>query len=238
ALRIDAFRTMDQAVRARVREPHLHDVLLRYATYNGSDPRKAPATLHCIAHVELGLGGFGVEGGMSALVAALVALAQRLGVELRAGEAVSAIDTRAGGVRGVRLADGRAIAARTVIVNADARALRATLLRSAGPDAQAGPPSMSAWTAVARTRRQPARAAHTVFFPVRYEQEFEDIFERQRMPTDPTIYCCAQEPAHGIRGWADHEPVFVMVNAPSADRAVLPASFPEMIRRRLVDAAF
>jgi len=138
----------------------------------------------------------------------------------------------------VRLADGRAIAARTVIVNADARALRTTLLRSAGPDAQAGPPSMSAWTAVARAGRQPARAAHTVFFPVRYEQEFEDIFERQRMPTDPTIYCCAQEPAHGIRGWADHEPVFVMVNAPSADRAVLPASFPEMIRRRLVDAAF
>ena len=97
---------------------------------------------------------------------------------------------------------------------------------------------MSAWTAVARARRQPARAAHTVFFPVRYEQEFEDIFDRHRMPSDPTVYCCAQEPAHGIRGWADEEPVFVMVNAPSAGRAVLPASFAEPIRRRLVDAEF
>jgi 1-hydroxycarotenoid 3,4-desaturase len=238
ALRIDAFRTMDQAVRARVREPHLHDLLLRYATYNGSDPRKAPATLHCIAYVELGLGGFGVDGGMRALVAALVALAQRLGVELRVGEAVSAIDTRAGVVHGVRLADGRAIPARTVIVNADARALRGTLLPSPSPDAHPRTPSMSAWTAVARARRQPARAAHTVFFPLRYEQEFEDIFERHRMPIDPTVYCCAQEPAHGIRGWADDEPVFVMVNAPSADRAVLPASFAETIRRRLVDADF
>jgi 1-hydroxycarotenoid 3,4-desaturase len=92
---------------------------------------------------------------------------------------------------------------------------------------------MSGWTAVARARRQRDRPAHTVFFPARYEQEFEDVFEHRRMPHDPTIYCCAQEVAHGIRGWADHEPLFVMVNAPSG--VTVPRDFAEGIRKRLVD---
>ena len=61
---IDAFRTMQGALEARVRSPYLRDVFARFATYNGSDPRKAPATLHCIAHVEMGLGSFGGKGGI------------------------------------------------------------------------------------------------------------------------------------------------------------------------------
>ena len=76
-IHIDGLRTMESAVHRRVSSPYLRDVLLRYATYNGSDPRKAPATINCIAHVEMAMGGFGIKGGIYTLVEALEALAVR-----------------------------------------------------------------------------------------------------------------------------------------------------------------
>jgi phytoene desaturase len=232
ALRIDAFRTMAEAVRAQVREPHLQDVLLRYATYNGSDPERAPATLHCIAHVELTLGQYGVRGGMGTLVDALEALLVRQGVEIVRGHRVDRVIVSRDAARGVRLDDGSTIEATACVLNCDADAV-APLLGLPSPTAR-GPRSMSGWTAVLRATRRSDRPAHMVLFPSDYRREFADVFDRGRFPIDPAIYCCAQEPAHGIAGWPAHEPVFVMANAPAGGTET-PADFAERIRTTLVD---
>jgi phytoene dehydrogenase-like protein len=54
-----------------------------------------------------------------------------------------------------------------------------------------------------------------VLFPDNYDEEFADLFDRERAPVSPTVYVNAQEAAHGRTGWADHEPLFVMANAPA-----------------------
>jgi 1-hydroxycarotenoid 3,4-desaturase len=54
-----------------------------------------------------------------------------------------------------------------------------------------------------------------VLFPENYLEEFADMFDRQRPPQDPTVYLCAQEVCHGREGWPEHEPLFVMANAPA-----------------------
>lgn len=205
---IDPLRTMAAAIRAKIREPHLRDVLLRYATYVGSDPEKAPATLNCIAHVELALGGYGVEGGISALVGALVRTAERLGVRFRFGERAEQVVVEWGRAVAVRTAEGE-VRADVVVGNAEATHIAAL----AGTPAPPLPTSTSGYTVVLKARRAP-RVAHTVLFPQNYTQEFVDLFQRQRPPVEPTVYLCAQEPCHGRTGWADHEPLFVMVNAP------------------------
>lgn len=218
--RIDPGRRMWSAIRARVRSEHLRLLLARYATYNGSDPRRAPATLNCISHVELTMGGFGVEGGMYQVARVLTRAAERLGVRFRLGRRASAIRTGARGVEGVELADGTVLPASSVIGNADAALVLGRLLppdrrpRGGGRPAE---PSMSGWVGVARARRPRApesRVAHTVLFPERYMEEFADIFDRGRAPTEPTVYLCAQEACHGRTGWAEHEPLFLMANAP------------------------
>lgn len=214
--RIDPLRSMQGAIDRRVRSPHLRSLLARYATYNGSDPRVAPATLNCIAHVELTLGCYGVEGGMYALVRALVRVAERLGVELRCGEPVARITREAGRVTGVELASGERLTARAVVCNADVGHLVADLLPEGGHGLGAPrEPSTSGWTALVRVPRRPERPAHEVLFPERYDQEFADLFDRDRPPAEPTVYLCAQERAHGRTGWPDHEAVFVMANAPA-----------------------
>ncbi len=215
--RIDGLRSMRAAIEAHVRSPHLRDLLARYATYNGSDPRRAPATLNCIAHVELALGGYGVEGGIGALVDALVGVARGAGVTLRTDAPVDAIELDRGRVVAARVGEER-VAADVVVANAEVAHVLADLLPRGvrhGVPAD-GEPSTSGWNGLTAAPADPTRAAHTVLFPERYEQEFVDLFDRRRPPADPTVYLCDQSLAHGRAGWADGRvPLFAMINAPA-----------------------
>lgn len=216
-LRIDPFGRMWPVIRRRVRSPHLRMLLARYATYNGSDVRRAPATLNCIAYVELALGGYGVGGGMYEVTRALLRAAERVGVRVHTGVRVQRLRVRDKRVLGAEDKDGRVWSAPTIVANADAAHTLNDLLpggaKRAHPD-----PSMSGWTAILRAQRRvdaEARTAHTVLFPTEYLQEFTDIFDQHRPPAEPTVYLCAQEACHGRTGWPHHEPVFVMANAPA-----------------------
>lgn len=212
---IDPLRSMQRAIHTQVRSEHLRMLFARFATYNGSDVRRAPATLNCIAHVELALGGYGIEGGVHALVEVLVAVAQGLGVELRLGAPVASVDLDGRRVCGVTLADGTALRAPVVVSNADAGWLGAALPPGTRHGLPAPPQgSMSGWNAVVRATRRPDRPPHEVFFCRDYDQEFADLFDHERPPVEPTLYLCAQEKSHGRTGWTQEEPVFVMVNAP------------------------
>jgi 1-hydroxycarotenoid 3,4-desaturase len=196
---------------------------MRYATYNGSDPFTAPATLHCIAHVELALGGFGVKGGMITLARALATAAAKTGVVVRTNARVRALQRGSHGrLERVVLDGGEVVTASAVVVNADVAHLAAELLpESARALPAPGAPSMSGATMVLKARRRSTRVAHEVLFPRDYQAEFDDIFRRRRSPADPTVYVCAQEKAHERAGWAEHEPLFVMANAPALADGVI-----------------
>ena len=217
--RIDPLRTMWGAIRRRVKDPRLRWLLARYATYNGSDPRRAPATLNCIAHVELALGGYGVRGGMYEVTRALVRAAERLGARVHCGRRVEKILVRHGRVEGVETEGGRIWLADAVVGNADAAHVLGDLLpRASRPRAPSAQPSMSGWVGILKAARRggaEARVAHTVLFPAAYMDEFADVFDRGRPPAEPTVYLCAQEACHARAGWAAHEPVFAMANAPA-----------------------
>ena len=244
--RIDPLRSMRASIERHVQDPHLRDLLMRYATYNGSNALTAPATLNCIAWVELADGAWGVRGGIGALVSALHRVATSLGVVVRLATPATRIELDGDRVVAVHTATDR-LAARTVVVNADVQHLvRRLLPPDAAPAprsrrqlkrlARPQPASTSGWTAVIRARRRPDRPAHAVVFPTDYRAEFVDMFERERPPEHPTVYLCAQEKAHGRHGWAQHEPLFVMANAPAepADAPTDPAVW-ERLRARTLD---
>ena len=215
-LKVDPLHSMRGAITSRITSPELRTLLLRYATYNGSDPTTAPATLNCIAHVELALGGFGVAGGMSALRDVLARACAAVGVVIQTGVSVDDVVVVEGRVVGVRVGND-VIEADDVVVNADVAWLRA-LPGFATALPKPTSLSMSGATMVIKARRRDTRVAHEVVFAdADYLDEFADIFRRRRGPRTPTIYVCAQERAHARRGWHEHEPLFVMVNAPALD---------------------
>ncbi|MEQ8660225.1 MAG: FAD-dependent oxidoreductase, partial [Gammaproteobacteria bacterium] len=119
---IRPFTTLWRALGDYFADARLRQLFGRYATYCGSSPFLAPATLMLVAHVEQ-RGVWRVGGGMRALADALVAIARARGAEFRFGQGVARIDTRGGRVSGVVLADGTRLAAAAVIANSDGEML-------------------------------------------------------------------------------------------------------------------
>jgi len=105
----------------------LRQLFARYATYTGSSPWQAPATLMLIAQVELD-GVWSIDGGMHALARCLERLARERGATFRYRSACERIDVQAGRVRGVTLASGETLPADSIVFNGDAAALRQGLL--------------------------------------------------------------------------------------------------------------
>jgi 1-hydroxycarotenoid 3,4-desaturase len=219
--RIDATRTMWKAVSSFFADERLRALFGRYATYVGSSPLRAPATLNVIAAVEQA-GVWVVRGGMYALARALVRRARELGARVHEGVAVEGlVFDRRGRAAGVRLAGGAVAGARAVASNGDGADL-ARLAAGAPRGKPAGAPveqrSLSALVLTARARPSGAPLEHhTVFFPTNYEAEFRALFDERRVPAEPTVYVCAQD--RGPFGpWAGGggggERLLVLVNAP------------------------
>ncbi len=218
-LAIRPFDTLWSAIGRHLRDPRLHQLFGRYATYCGSSPFLAPATLMLIAHVEQA-GVWRVAGGMHELARAMAALLTRLGGTIRYGADVAQIDIHAGRATGVTLRSGELLAADAVILNGDPGALAAGLF---GPRAgvATAPRSLSAvtWAGLATATGFPL-AHHTVFFSHDYRAEF-DVLDSARMPVAPTTYICAQDRTDtGARDGTGPERVLVLINAPPiGDRA-------------------
>ncbi|MCS6899959.1 MAG: phytoene desaturase family protein [Myxococcales bacterium] len=222
---IDATRTMWDAVRSFFREPRLQMLFGRYATYVGSSPLEAPATLNVIAAVEQA-GAWVVRGGMKELAKALRELAERQGAEIRTGVQVTRIMTEQGRACGVKLCSGEELRASAVVTNGDVAHLR-TLLGPLGSKApRPGVRSLSAFvmTGLYEVTGFPLDH-HNVFFSRDYPQEFSDLFEQRRMPSEPTLYVCAQDrgPYGGVP--AGPERLLILSNAPAIGDE--PGAFPE-----------
>jgi 1-hydroxycarotenoid 3,4-desaturase len=195
--RLQPFTGMWKALQNCFTEPRLQQLFGRYATYCGSSPFLAPATLMLIAHVERD-GVWLVEGGMHRIAVALANVAASHGAQFRYSHSVSEVLLKHGRVAGVRLDNGEHIDAAAVIVNADAAAVTSGLLgcdiSQAVPAVTRAVRSLSAMTWNLRAESSGfSLLRHTVFFSNDYAAEFDELFAQQRLPSAPTVYVCAQD---------------------------------------------
>lgn len=216
--RIDSLRTMWRALEGFFADPRLLQLFGRYATYYGSSPFLAPATLNLIAHVELA-GVWTVRGGMYRLAQTLQNLGQEAGVELRCSEEVARVETQNGQVHAVHTREGKTLTVDAVVLNTDvsagARGLLGRDIQDALRPVEPHQRSLSAMTlAWGATLEEPAPAFHNVYFSGNYHQEFEDIVEGRRLPRDPTVYLCVQ--GHMPNASANERGLFTIVNAPAS----------------------
>jgi 1-hydroxycarotenoid 3,4-desaturase len=218
--RIAPFTTMWRALGRYFHDPRLRQLFGRYATYCGSSPLLAPATLMLVAHVEQ-QGVWTVDGGMQRLADAMVRVATRLGVQFRMATEVREILVQSGAAIGVHLGDGEPIAADAVVVNADVAALCAGRFglsaTAAVPHRPGTPRSLSAVTFALNTRTGgfPLHR-HNVFFAPDSAAEFDTLFRGTALPAEPTVYVCAQDrddAAHVCA--APRERLLCLVNAPA-----------------------
>lgn len=221
--RISPFATLWDELGGHFKSPRLRQLFGRYATYCGSSPFLAPATLMLIAHVEQD-GLWLVEGGMHRVAKLLAELTTQAGGSIRYNTKVREVLQRNGQVTGVLLENAagetETVGASAVVYNGDVAAMAAGLL---GPGLVAARPkpvprSLSAltWNLVTVPRGFPL-LRHTVFFSDNYEAEFNHLFNRARLPDQPTVYICAldrtDQDGHAQR--AEPERLLCLVNAPA-----------------------
>lgn len=218
-LKIDARRTVWQALGDFFPDPRLRQLFGRYATYAGNSPFEAPGTFNLIAYVEQN-GVWRVRGGIHRLAEALAKAVEANGGVIRLGEHIERIETEGGRARAVVTDRGARIAASAVVFNGDAQALAAGRLGEAVQGAvKAIPPTGRSLSALTWCIDAPTEGFellhHNVFFGDAYEAEFEAIFRDRRLPETPTVYVCAQD--RDDRGLCDGpERLLVLVNAPAA----------------------
>jgi 1-hydroxycarotenoid 3,4-desaturase len=221
---IRPFETLWSALSKHFHDPRLRQLFGRYATYNGSSPFAAPATLMLIAHVEQE-GVWAVIGGMRRVAEAMEGLATSKGVVFRFGDGATQIVVEQGAVAGVVLESGERLQARYIVMNGDAAALSAGLLgaavASSGPAVAPRNRSLSAltWAFTAQPLGFPLHR-HNVFFSADYAVEFNDLFRRSRLPDTPTVYVCAQDRGgQTIPDSSSAERFLMLVNAPATGDA-------------------
>lgn len=228
------FETLWSALGQHFADPRLRQLFGRYATYCGSSPFRAPATLMLIAHVEQD-GVWLVDGGMHAVAQGVAELARKNGATIRTGVEVARIETSSAGVSGVILTSGERIACDAAVFAGDAAALPAGLL---GPEvagaAPAPPDHLRSLSAITWCLDAPTDGfellRHTVFFSPDYPAEF-DALHAGRLPDEPTVYVCAQDRGDEPAPRTGPERLLVLVNAPPRGDDLQPTDIETCERR-------
>jgi phytoene desaturase len=219
------WQTLRGLGRRYLTDPRLRMLLDRYATYTGSDPRRAPAALVTVPYVEQTFGGWYVRGGLHRLAGALHERVLERGAVVRTDAEVARVVLEGGRAVGVQLSGGEHVAADVVVSDADAAHLYRNLLpgkEAAGARRALSrtTPSLSGFVMMLALRgRSTDRPHHSVLFPADYDAEFDAVFGtgkhrgRPCAVEDPAIYVSAPDDA-ATRPDDDHEAWFVLVNAP------------------------
>ena len=214
---IDPFRTVHQSVSRFFSDPRLIQLFDRYATYNGSDPFQAPATLNIIPYIEYGLGGYYIKGGIYRLVDALMTIACALGVQVHTSAKVEKICHARKRVSGVRV-NGKKVEADYVLCGADAVVAYNELIdghQKRRERLNRLEPSVSGMLFLWGVRaKHPKLAHHNIIFSSDYDAEFTQIFKHQQVPDEPTIYIAITSKADAEHAPADGENWFVLLNMP------------------------
>ena len=197
--------------------PEMIQLFNRYATYNGSNPYKAPAMLSMISSLEQSQGTFYPDGGMISIIKALVQLAKDVGVKFYTNSKVEKIETLKGKVTAV-LVNEKKYHADIVVSNMDIYYTYKNLLTDKNfankvlKQERSSSAFIFYWGINATFSEL---GLHNIFFSEDYQKEFQQIFEESVLPDEPTIYVNITSKYNKNHAPNKSENWFVMVNAPA-----------------------
>ncbi|GAA4336725.1 phytoene desaturase family protein [Mucilaginibacter gynuensis] len=216
---IDSMRTMHKANQSFFNDARVVQLYNRYATYNGSNPYKAPATLNVIPHLEQHYGAYFPDGGMYSITQSLVKLAEELGVKFHYNSPVQQIIVENHKARYI-LVHNREIKGNIIVSNMDVWFTYRKLLSNY--------PALHPNKTLKQQRSSSALIfywgikkqfdkldLHNIFFSADYAAEFRHIWQKKNIYHDPTVYLNISskhqhtDAPEGCENW------FVMINVPA-----------------------
>ncbi|HEX5859180.1 MAG TPA: phytoene desaturase family protein [Microbacterium sp.] len=225
-------RTLASYIDKRFADNRLRQVLGYPAVFLGGSPYGVPSLYHLMSHLDLDEGVLYPRGGFTTIIDAIARLARQRGVRIETGAEVVEITTSAAApttgagsrprATGVRLADGRVLAAEIVVSAADLHHSETALL----------PRPLQTYPEEWWTKREPSPGAlllllgvegelpalthHTLLFAEDWRSNFDDIFgPSPKVPDPASIYICRPSATDPTVAPAGHENLFVLVPVPA-----------------------
>jgi phytoene desaturase len=182
----------------RVRDPRLRFALSFHPLFIGGDPFRVTSMYILVSHLEKAFGVHYAMGGVQAIAKAMAQVVRDQGGQVRFGVEVDEITVENGRASGVRLTDGRNIAADIVVSNADAGHTYTRLLRNQPrkrwTDAKLKRTRWSmglfVWYFGTKGTREMWRDVghHTIVVGPRYQAHIKDIFIKGHLADDMSLY--------------------------------------------------
>ena len=214
--KLDLLTTMHKANASRFINKKTIQLFDRYATYNGSDPYKAPGLLNIIPHFEYGFGAFIPRKGMHQITIALHELGLKLGVKYHTQANVSKILVKDGQSTGIQLMQGEVLLFDKVISNCDAYYTYKNLLDDFPRSEHVLKQERSSSALIfywGINREFEELDLHNILFSNDYKKEFDSIASGS-IYDDPTVYIhitskqVKDDAPQGCENW------FTMINVP------------------------
>lgn len=228
-------KTMNKVNEKRFKNPKTVQLFNRYATYNGSDPYKAPALLNIIPHLEYNIGAFMPRDGMHDITKYVYGLALEQGVEFYFNHKVDEIVIEKEKVKGIKT-NGAFFESDIVLSDADMHVVYQKLLPSKYTPHKLlnQEKSSSAYIFYWGIKREfKELGVHNILFSDNYKKEFKQLFEGEKPYQDPTVYIhisskiCKKDAPVGGENW------FILINAPH-NTSHLPVSYYDELKLNVI----
>ncbi len=229
------FGTMNKQNESTFTNPKTVQLFNRYATYNGSNPYKAPALMNMISHLEFNLGAYLPAKGMHQITTHLLQLTNDLGVTIKYNQNVETLlvsqNNMIEGLVSNNVKYNFDIVASDIDINVVYNKLLPEKFKPKRLLQQEK--SSSAFVFYWGIKKEFKQLGlHNILFSNDYKAEFECLFNENSPSNDPTIYInitskyCPQDAPEGCENW------FVMVNVPHNKNTSI--EYSTEIRRNIV----
>lgn len=214
--KLDINKSLNHLNEMNFEEPKLIQLFNRYATYNGSSPYKTPGIMSMIPHLEMYFGTYIPKGGLHAITTGLFKLAKEQGIHFHFGQNVEKIIVESKKAEGV-VVNGKKIYADLVVSNMDVWSTYYKLLSEEKKPMRILNQERSSSALIfywGVNHQFKELDLHNIFFSENYKEEFEYIFDKKSLYSDPTVYVnitakdVPDDAPKGKENW------FVMINAP------------------------
>jgi len=190
-LRRGGFGRLQASVDSFFKDPRTRRIFSFQAMYAGVAPHRALALYAVIAYLDSVAGVYFPRGGIHAVSRALAGVAEKHGVDIVYGAAVSRVEVAGGRATGVVTEDGRRFAADAVVLNPDLPVAYRDLLPPARwRNPLLGPlrysPSCVVLHAGSR-QSYGAVAHHNIHFGRSWRAAFDEVINRGRLMSDPSL---------------------------------------------------
>jgi len=214
--KIRFYKTMHRDNLSNFKSAQLVQLFDRYATYNGSSPYQAPATLNVIAHLENNLGAYFPDRGMYSIIKHMYTLALKKGVTFHFNTLVSSIDIENKKAIGLK-SGNQSFYFDKIVSDSDVNYVVNNMMdHPLKKRFNRLEPSSSALVFYWGIRKEfPNLDLHNILFSADYKEEFNSLFRDKKLDKDPTIYIFVSSKVVKTDAPENCENWFVMVNAPS-----------------------